>query len=103
MLYIFQFGVAVHEILHALGSWHEQQRADRDSNINVLYENIGAYKGQFQQRNTHDFGVEYDPASVMHYSARVGYAMNQGNRRLLNCFLIGYGRLQSPIFMMMRI
>ena len=33
-------GIAIHEIIHALGYLHEQQRPDRDSFIRVNYENI---------------------------------------------------------------
>ena len=32
--------VAIHEMLHALGRYHEQQRPDRDDYITVQYQNI---------------------------------------------------------------
>ena len=61
----------MHEIGHALGMWHEQQRADRDDHIRILYENLGSYVSQFAKLSTVDYGVPYDPQSVMHYSAKV--------------------------------
>lgn len=60
-----------HEVLHAMGMYHEQSRPDRDMYIQVNYANIQPdYHSQYKliYMNTwHDDGVVYDPESIMHY------------------------------------
>ncbi|XP_069691394.1 zinc metalloproteinase nas-13-like isoform X2 [Periplaneta americana] len=66
-------GTPVHELMHAVGFVHEQNRYERDHHVSILWENIQpgrqnnfekAKKGQ-----TDGQGVDYDYRSVMHYSA----------------------------------
>ena len=62
-------GSVAHEILHALGMWHEQSRCDRDSYITVNTGNV-------QSGQTHNFDKKcsgnttvfaYNEGSLMHY------------------------------------
>ncbi|XP_071541033.1 hatching enzyme 1.2-like [Panulirus ornatus] len=65
-------GVVAHELMHALGFWHEQSRADRDDYITIVWSNIFPEKKQnFARRSSlssQTFGAPYDYGSVMHYS-----------------------------------
>ncbi len=65
-------GIIIHEFMHALGFYHEQSRADRDSYIRLAWENIsgGRNNGNFKRQGavTTTLG-SYDYGSVMHYGA----------------------------------
>ncbi|XP_055889734.1 protein SpAN-like [Biomphalaria glabrata] len=65
-------GTASHELLHALGIWHEQARPDRDKYVRILYENIEEnFKAQFDMVSdslVSSLQHPYDYLSVMHYS-----------------------------------
>ncbi|XP_039624323.1 uncharacterized protein LOC120538842 [Polypterus senegalus] len=62
-------GVAQHELMHALGFYHEQTRPDRDSYVKVIYDNIDTvFADNFQIREGNLQGIPYDYASIMHYS-----------------------------------
>lgn len=66
------FGTPIHELMHAVGFLHEQNRYERDSYVKVLSENIKpAMMSNFNKGSAKShsaFGVDYDYASVMHYS-----------------------------------
>lgn len=42
--FCFVKGKIQHEILHTLGFWHEHTRPDRDSYVQVFFENVGTGK-----------------------------------------------------------
>lgn len=58
------FGIAVHEVGHAIGKWHEQTRPDRDQFVTINFNNIQSGKGgNFQLRNndlSDPLSVDYD-------------------------------------------
>jgi Astacin (Peptidase family M12A) len=62
-------GPIIHEIGHSLGFWHEQSRCDRDSYVQILWNNI--VSGRSDQFDKYCSGVEnywvYDESSIMHY------------------------------------
>ncbi|CAG0899668.1 unnamed protein product [Cyprideis torosa] len=65
-------GTPVHELMHAIGFWHEQSRPDRDDYVTIHWDQIpDAYESNFQKLTSaqvNSFGSAYDFDSVMHYS-----------------------------------
>ncbi|XP_073819300.1 zinc metalloproteinase nas-14 [Musca autumnalis] len=67
------YGTTMHELMHVLGFYHEQNRYERDNYVRVLEDNVKAgmmtnfRKLPFSLATT--FGVNYDYASVMHYKS----------------------------------
>jgi len=66
-------GIVMHELLHALGSWHEQSRPDRDNYVRINYQNIpAANQHNFNKYTTSEvteLDITYDYGSIMHYGA----------------------------------
>jgi len=62
-------GTIVHELLHAIGFWHEQSRPDRDNFIKVNYQNVRAdmVSNFNKQTGTQTFNLPYDYNSIMQY------------------------------------
>jgi hypothetical protein len=63
----------MHEMLHAVGFFHEQSRPDRDNHVRVLYENvIENQKSNFNKEHPSKIttsGTPYDTQSIMHYGS----------------------------------
>ncbi|XP_014246546.1 astacin-like [Cimex lectularius] len=77
---LVQKGTVMHEMMHAIGFLHEQNRWERDNFVTIHFENIEpGRKNNFdkaQQSQTDDLGIPYDYSSVMHYSA-TAFSVNE--------------------------
>jgi hypothetical protein len=72
----FNKGTVIHELMHALGIWHEQSRPDRDNFIAINFDNVKASaKYNFQQEGNSTARSPYDYCSIMHYSS-TAFAIN---------------------------
>lgn len=72
-------GSTIHEILHALGIFHEQSRCDRDNFVKINFGNIKpGREGNFNNQcaTGSDIGT-YDHNSIMHYPEFAFSANNQ--------------------------
>ncbi|MEO8379883.1 MAG: M12 family metallopeptidase [Acidobacteriota bacterium] len=71
-------GVAMHEIGHAAGLWHEHTRPLRDQSITVHMNNIELSARKYFKIRKDDgstFGQPYDYGSIMHYASNA-YSAN---------------------------
>ncbi|EFO21417.1 NAS-15 protein [Loa loa] len=72
-------GIVIHELMHVIGFFHEQNRADRDLYVDILWENVKpALSEQFDKYSAtiiDDLDSPYDYDSVTHYSA-VAFSKN---------------------------
>merc|ERR1719244_2232320 len=75
----FKVGTVAHEMLHAIGFWHEQSRPDRDDHVKVFFDNIKSnMKFNFQIQSIFQqvlMDKPYDLGSVMHYG-KYGFSKN---------------------------
>lgn len=71
LLLLLQTGTIIHEMLHAIGSWHEQSRQDRNNYMTVDMDNIQDGRGaNFFIRQT-SIDSPFDPASNVMYGIYV--------------------------------
>ncbi|XP_065173105.1 zinc metalloproteinase nas-8-like [Atheta coriaria] len=69
-----QVGTPIHELMHAAGFMHEQNRFERDDNVDIVWSNIQAGRNnnfqKIDEKTISGYGVPYDFNSVMHYSEK---------------------------------
>lgn len=70
--------IVTHEVLHAIGFWHEQSRPDRDEYVYINESNVQPNRlfnfAKYDQGEIDSMGSPYDLLSVMHYGP---YAFNK--------------------------
>ncbi|XP_067672557.1 meprin A subunit beta-like [Haliotis asinina] len=69
----YRKGTIMHELIHALGFWHEQSEPNRDQYVTIVWDNIeSGREHNFRIHSASEmdtFGVPYDYYSIMHYNA----------------------------------
>eukprot|EP00804_Cyclotella_cryptica_P019397 CCRYP_006589-RA/>CCRYP_006589-RA protein AED:0.05 eAED:0.05 QI:76/0.88/0.8/1/0.77/0.9/10/0/1153 len=84
--------IIVHELVHALGFWHEHTRPDRDDYISIQWDNVQAdFEHNFAKAvEINSLGSPYDFGSIMHFS-NWAYANNPTLPTIVNKTIMGQG------------
>ncbi|XP_018333708.1 zinc metalloproteinase nas-7-like [Agrilus planipennis] len=71
---LIKIGTVIHELLHAVGFQHEQNRWERDSYVDIKWNNIEESRWnnfvKMDKQLAFGYGIPYDYNSVMHYSRK---------------------------------
>ncbi|XP_071519353.1 astacin-like [Panulirus ornatus] len=72
-------GTAIHELMHAIGFYHEHNRNDRDDYVTIYYENVIPGYGYAFDKDTYwrYVGENYNYLSIMHYGT-YAFSVNWG-------------------------
>lgn len=80
-------GIAMHEMIHALGYGHMHQHPDRDSKAYISWQNIATgmsvWFEKLDMRYYNNYGTSYDISSVMHYGP---YAFSRNGYRTITAY-----------------
>ncbi|KRZ77134.1 Zinc metalloproteinase nas-8, partial [Trichinella papuae] len=98
------YETVIHELMHAVGFWHEHERWDRDNYIQILWNNVdrGGYD-QFGKANLLEsdyYDENYDYFSILHYDSK---AFSRNGRNTIEARMPGMtaiiGRMKdfSPV------
>eukprot|EP00112_Aurelia_sp_Birch-Aquarium-sp1_P006001 Seg1671.13 transcript_id=Seg1671.13/GoldUCD/mRNA.D3Y31 product="Zinc metalloproteinase nas-4" protein_id=Seg1671.13/GoldUCD/D3Y31 len=73
-------GTVIHEMMHAVGFFHEQSRRDRDKYVKIYWNNIQSNMkfnfNMYRDGQAATYNEPYDKGSVMHYS-RYSFSTNR--------------------------
>ncbi|KAH3805490.1 hypothetical protein DPMN_133793 [Dreissena polymorpha] len=94
---VFQKGLYLHEIGHAIGLVHKHQLPNRDQNIEILYQNVqpsmriwfNKYSAQEVDQLKVDYEYSYVRVILRLISAR-SFSINLPSTKHVYCFIVAY-------------
>ncbi len=89
-------GAVIHELMHALGFIHEQSRYDRDSWIEIDFDNIWGGEGnknlrKYSHMELDTLKTSYDYASIMHYPEYIPFFVKDPSKPIFRPLKITKG------------